>query len=196
MSASQTNNTVDKEWKRNLLEERTTLIDINREAARSFDQTMITLSAGALGLSLTFVRYIAPEPVSTIFLIISWICLILSMLSILISFMCTQYSCLNQIKIIDELIEGKTEFKDTSKNSNRWIKRTEIANITSVITFIIGVSLLAFFAINNLEVSTMSKNNSTNRPNREEKGVMLPNLPPRPSTPTPSPTPSEPSKPK
>jgi hypothetical protein len=43
-------------------DERNLLIDAKRDAARSFDQTMITLSGGALALSLTFVEKLAAIP--------------------------------------------------------------------------------------------------------------------------------------
>lgn len=43
-------------------EERKLLIDAKREAARSFDQTMIMLSAGTLGLSLTFIQQLPTKP--------------------------------------------------------------------------------------------------------------------------------------
>ena len=39
--------------------ERKVLIDGEWEAARSFDKAMLTLSAGALGLSITFIDKIA-----------------------------------------------------------------------------------------------------------------------------------------
>ena len=55
---------------------RVLLIDAKRDAARSFDQTVITLSAGALGISLTFAQQRATKPVKwRTFLSVAWILL-------------------------------------------------------------------------------------------------------------------------
>jgi len=44
------------------LEERKILIDSERETAQQFDKAILTLAAGALALSITFINQIAPEP--------------------------------------------------------------------------------------------------------------------------------------
>lgn len=55
------------------LAERKLLIDGEKESARTFDKAMLTLSAGALGLSITFIRYVAPHPRLKIVLFLAWL---------------------------------------------------------------------------------------------------------------------------
>ena len=59
-----------------------------QESAKSYDQAMLTLAAGALGLSVAFVKDIAPEPVSWSLpaLFAGWGCLAYSVLSVVRSF--------------------------------------------------------------------------------------------------------------
>jgi hypothetical protein len=53
------------------LEERKSLVDAEREGSRSFDKAILTLAAGAFGLSLTFIRQIVPNIESgTMFMLI------------------------------------------------------------------------------------------------------------------------------
>jgi hypothetical protein len=44
------------------LQERRLLIDLKVDSERTLDRTIITLSGGALALSMTFVNQIAPNP--------------------------------------------------------------------------------------------------------------------------------------
>jgi hypothetical protein len=43
------------------------------EAHRDFDKAIMSLSAGALGVSIAFVHSIAPDPRLTVFLRIAWV---------------------------------------------------------------------------------------------------------------------------
>ncbi len=43
------------------LDERKLLVDAKREGAQSFDKAILTLAAGAFGLSLTFIKEVAPD---------------------------------------------------------------------------------------------------------------------------------------
>lgn len=59
----------------------------SRESARAFYQAMITLSAGAIVVSVTFVEKIAPAPQHHLELLVaSWALFTLSLLAILIAF--------------------------------------------------------------------------------------------------------------
>ena len=73
-------------------EERAMLIQGESEAAMSLDRTMITLSAGALFLSITFVHDISPHPTHTPLLFSAWAMFMLSLLSIVISLIASQYA--------------------------------------------------------------------------------------------------------
>lgn len=68
---------IDKKSEENYqayLEERKILIDAERDTAQQFDKAILTLAAGALALSITFINQIAPQPIpnSICFLITAW----------------------------------------------------------------------------------------------------------------------------
>ena len=47
------------------LEERKLLVDAEREGARTFDKAILTLAAGALALSITFLEKVVPVAQAT-----------------------------------------------------------------------------------------------------------------------------------
>ena len=127
--------------------ERNLLIDAEREAARGFDKAMITLSAGALALSLTFVKNIAPSPSNHFLLFLAWAAFILSLLVILVSFLCSQAGMRRQRQIIDTDLMRVCRARD---QKNCWHKTVIRLNLVSMVSFVVGVILLALFAGLNL----------------------------------------------
>jgi len=109
------------------LEERKLLIDAEREGSRSFDKTILTLSAGAFGISLTFIRQIVPNiETGTLFLLIlGWTGFTISMLATLISFLTSQRACARQREILEENYFNKSDLFLTlplffSNKGNAW----------------------------------------------------------------------------
>lgn len=128
------------------LEERKQLISAERETAQQFDKAILTLAAGALALSITFINQIAPQPKpnSIYWLIIAWSFFCLSLLSTLISFLTSQVACRKQRDILDDKVSGKENNKNNKAAS--WTNRL---NYFSIAFFILGViSLIVFSAIN------------------------------------------------
>jgi TRAP-type C4-dicarboxylate transport system permease small subunit len=118
-------------------DERKLLIDVKRDAARSFDQTMITLSGGALALSLTFVQQLAEKPAQwRAVLIAAWLAFGTALVLILFSFLLFQYA-------IDARIDGKDQ---PASVWDRWTRR---ANWTSLVSFGSGVVTLLIFCLKN-----------------------------------------------
>jgi uncharacterized membrane protein len=118
-------------------DERKLLIDVKRDAARSFDQTMITLAAGALGLSLTFVQQLATKPATwRASLSAAWVCFGFALVSILISFIIFQYA-------VDARIDSREQV------ARRWDSWTRRANWTSLVSFTLGVVALLIFSVKN-----------------------------------------------
>ena len=135
------------------LEERKLLVDAKREGARSFDKAILTLAAGAFGLSLTFIRQIVPNagPDYMFCLILAWSGFCVSLLSTLISFLASQYACSRQIEILDEVyIDNQSEQDRKVKLKNEPAIWTRRLNILSICAFIVGVIFLATFSIVNL----------------------------------------------
>lgn len=133
------------------LEERSSLIDAKREGSLLFDKAILTLAAGAFGLSLTFIRQVAPNIIpETIFLLIcAWTMFCISLLSTLISFLTSQVACSKQIEIL-ETEDLDNQSNQDKKSYNKLSICTWRLNILSISTFIIGVISLAIFSIFNL----------------------------------------------
>jgi len=127
--------------------EREGLIDAEREAARSFDKAMITLSAGALALSIAFIRDIAPHPTKVLLLYSAWGAFGGSLFLILLSFLCSQSGMRRQRHILNECDEKGI---DRRSLKNRWRKLISCLNWLSAIVFLVGVVFLAFFVGCNL----------------------------------------------
>lgn len=131
------------------LDERRILIDLEKESSRSFDKAMLTLSAGALGLSITFIRQISPSPLPGTFgfLKVAWICFALSILTTLISFLLSQSAIRKQREILDQDYQKGSNVKE----QDNWLaSATNALNWVSVLFFTVGIGLLSWFSIENL----------------------------------------------
>lgn len=131
------------------LSERKMLIKTSQEGYRSFDKAVLTLAAGSFGLSLTFIKQIAPviKPASIYFLVTSWICFALSILCTLISFLASARACERQIEIAGEyfLTGGTAQApKNILSRVTLWL------NLFSIFAFIVGVGYIIIFSIINL----------------------------------------------
>jgi hypothetical protein len=133
------------------LEERKQLITAERDTAQQFDKAILTLAAGALALSITFINQIAPQPkpYSIYCLIIAWSFFCLSLLSTLISFLTSQAACRKQRDLLDEEI-SKNSKKSTNTEENNAALWTDKLNKLSIAFFILGVMFLIVFSAINL----------------------------------------------
>lgn len=124
------------------LQERRLLIDLQVDSARTLDRTILTLSGGALALSITFVNQIAPQPKSVWALSVAWGLFTLSLLLTLLSFLFSQYALDEALKDYD------ASYSNSPRNSlkNRYSGLTQKLNLFSVFSFVIAVSFLIFFA--------------------------------------------------
>ncbi len=137
------------------LDERKALIDAEHESARLFDKAILTLTSGAFGLSLAFIRQIVPSIKcgTKLFLIFGWMGFSLSLLSTLISFLISQFACRKQREILE--LEYSRDQKQNSQEDkqnikNKWACCTNRLNISSLVFFILGLIFLAVFVIINL----------------------------------------------
>jgi len=152
MSKLDSNSSKDFKYKA-YLEERKSLVDAKREGSRLFDKAILTLTAGAFGLSLTFIRQIVPsiKPETMFILIFAWIGFCISLLSTLISFLTSQSACLRQIEILEAEYLDDLSNQDKKNNfENKASDRTGRLNVISISAFIIGVIFLVIFSIFNL----------------------------------------------
>lgn len=131
------------------LAERMMLIELEKEASKKFDKAILTLSAGAFGLSITFIRQIAPNPLveSLAFLKYSWYSFCFSIVFTLLSFLLYQRAIKRQREILDMDQEGKLEAR-AQKNVVAFIANT--FSLFAAFLFIIGIFLLAKFSMLNI----------------------------------------------
>lgn len=176
--------------------ERTSLVEMEQKSADQHDKAILTLTAGALGLSLTFIDKIAPNPaVNTLWIVgVAWLSFIVSIFVILASFLTSQSACRRQRELLD--IEYSTS--EPPEELNTFADATRYLNVAAYTCFLIGVVFLASFSWVNLgkvknmsnEQKSPSVQNSSSGP-KEERGNVPPKLPAKPSTTTNSPKPTK-----
>lgn len=165
-----------------------------QESQRSYDQTVIALSGGALGISISFLDKVAPAPVAIAkpLLIASWIAWTLSLAAMLFSFFASTRALNEAIVCVDK---GQTVPIDTG-----WDRVTTWANAGGGLLLVIGVvCFLVFSTINFLQrkddpMSTQ-KTPSGLTHEKIEKGLNIPRPPsptsggtqPKPQPPAPTP---------
>ena len=133
------------------LDERKLLVKAMLEQSKLFGTHILTLAAGALGLSLTFIKDLVPNNPKVLFMLtIAWLGFWVSTCSTLSLFLVSQDACLRQIEIIGaDLKDSNQDRKNTRENKLAiWVRRLGIISITS---FIIGVIFLIYFTIYNLQ---------------------------------------------
>jgi len=114
------------------------------EVSGRYDKWILTLSGGALGLTITFLEKIAPIPkTETVWLLtFSWIIFVVSILSALISLLTSQ-SAIREVR--NCLDEGKD-----LKSSKCFSIITNILNWASALLFVLGAVCFCLFTLKNI----------------------------------------------
>ncbi|HOV99726.1 MAG TPA: hypothetical protein PK595_09190 [Bacteroidota bacterium] len=128
------------------LDERKLLIEGIKEGARTFDKAILALASGAFGVTVAFMKDIAPHPFPNTLCLLgwSWGLFSLSLVLILFSFLSSQKACKEQIDVSYNVIVLKKEEKTI------WTMVTTILNISSIIALIGAIILWGTFAYWNL----------------------------------------------
>lgn len=135
------------------LEERRRLIEARQRAEQRTDHLVTTGAAGALVLSITFLENIAPAPVATSrpFLIAAWaillVCLALNLASTIIS-----------RRAFDDAVDTFDRvFLEGEPGSAHSVASTLTGYLgwASAIAFVVGIALLAWFALLNVDFTAM-----------------------------------------
>lgn len=123
------------------------LVEAQQKSLEAFDKTILSLSGGALAISLVFVHDIIGdgEIRGSCLLFIAWVCWIVSMVSTLSSFLLSHHALR---KAIDQVDAGVIH---TNYPGGRFNYATHVANVLSFIAFVIGVILIVIFVSWNLE---------------------------------------------
>jgi hypothetical protein len=124
----------------------------------SFDQSLLTLSSGALGVSLAFIKDIVPlkEAVWIGLLFASWIAFALCIVTTVVSFLLSVKANKQQLGYIDEYyLHRKDDALDKHKTSGylRWLQR---CTWVAIILFVAGLFCTIIFACENVARFRMS----------------------------------------
>ncbi len=138
---------------------RNDLAELKAESIRSYDQALLTLSGGALGLSIAFIENLTTRPPSVpVVLVCAWILLTLALFSTLLSFYSSQIAFKKEIEDLD-VKHSKTITQNNKASlyhrAIEWLtdhsnKATETLNRLSALFFIVGIIFLVWFSSVNL----------------------------------------------
>jgi len=137
------------------LDERRLLVEGEVQVAARFDKSILTLSGGALLLSMTFIKHIVSgSPKDTWALIVAWISLGTAIAVMLISLLTSQKAYQQQRDILDK------QFGDSNGGSecNCWACGTKWLNRISITLFLVAIIFLGYFTIKNMEKSLGDQN--------------------------------------
>ncbi len=130
-----------------LYDHRKWLLGVSYDTSSSFDKMLTTLSAGALGLSVTFGQGKNVWPWS---LKVSWACFTASLLAMLFSFRTAGRELDRQVEGVDWKL-GHGEEEPIPKPRRPWYEvTTYVLNNTALMFLIAGICLLIAFAAMNV----------------------------------------------
>lgn len=114
-------------------------------SSASFDRAVTTLSAGALGLSITFVDQIAPsDPVSPGWLALAWVSFTVALVFSLYSSLTSEYAH----RALIQQIDADVPLGELKLGVLGWA--THVLNVASACLVGAGAGFLAYFAYVNL----------------------------------------------
>ncbi len=168
------------------LEERKALVQAEKEGSQQFDKAILTLAAGALAISITFINQITPHPKPETICILAWgwIAFGMSLIFTLVSFFTSQKACRRQRTILQYDFFDKKE-SELNEQKNNWAIGTKIFNFLSILAFVIGVIFLGSFSISNIGSleQDVVMSNGDNKKQVEKRGFVpqeSPKIEPKP----------------
>lgn len=142
-----------------------TLEDIKSET-ENFDRYLLTLSSGALGLSLAFIKDIVPlgSAIRIPWLITSWIAFLLCIVATLFSFQASIRALENTIPYLEDYyLKGNPDAFNKHLKSF-WVKAIDCCTYSAMIFFLAGlVFTMMFVGVNIRKVKSMSKEDATTK---------------------------------
>ncbi|MBW3565472.1 MAG: hypothetical protein KY459_12165 [Acidobacteria bacterium] len=124
--------------------ERNRLIDSKRQTSGSFDRAVLTLSSGAIALSVTFLQFTTPAADSLAYLNSAWLLFAIAILFILFSLLSSQKATEVEISYLDVWYHDWIHPNDQDRNM--YTQYTRWLNFGAAIAFFIAVFLFGLFA--------------------------------------------------
>lgn len=129
-----------------LIEDRKVLQQAYQKQSEAYDKAVLSLSGGALGLSMTFIRQIVHGPPNGILLLaLAWSGFAVSILAIFVSMLTSQWAVRRAVGQIDEGRAG------TGRTGGAFAIVTACLNVVACISLVFGIGLLVCFSLVNLE---------------------------------------------
>lgn len=147
MSDEQTQSPVDTSI---YLDHRKSLIALGNDQLKEYDKAILTLSAGALALSITFVKEIAGGRATAValpYIVSSWAFFTVAIILNVISYYLSWKDTTVEVRRIDEcMIDGKAYLY----KRNHYSTVTSGLNVLAFISFICGIISVGIFSYSNL----------------------------------------------
>jgi hypothetical protein len=152
-----------------LLEYRASLIPVRQKAQEEIDRQVLTISAAALGLSLTFYKDVLKEQIVSYgwLLRLAWICWIVAIGSVVLSMYLSAESVrLIRVKI-DEVLKAATSGEridaelDKAGYLHRWLLR--VLNPLNLSLFFVGILAFALVFLLNIDTSSHKQHKDETR---------------------------------
>ena len=121
------------------------LISADQTASRDYDKALLTLSAGALGVSIAFIHTVAPHPKDIAWLGLAWGLFALSLVCVVSSLLTSQHELREAIRKYDNRTDGDGL---AAASGSSW---TAKLNVGGGVVFLLGVVALVVFALLNLK---------------------------------------------
>lgn len=132
-------------------EYRNGLIQAEQKSQDDYDKSIVSLSGGALGLSIIFFKEVigGKTPLSPEILVFSWIAWAASIAAVVLSYFLSRLALRKAIEQTDE--------NDFTAGVGGWpAKLTAYTNALSGILFVVGIGLFITFSSKNIEGKNMS----------------------------------------
>lgn len=136
------------------LDFRNQLFTTLKEQWSYYEKLVVSITSGSLGLSVLFLKDIAPDPTHRPILYAAWAALVASLICTLVSWLTSAQAANERIAHVDLLLNANAEahprVSELQKSAERWNRVTVILTLAAGGTMILGMALLAAFAGINL----------------------------------------------
>jgi len=137
----------EKDWEKVKLDQINQIKKSRSRERNKLDNILLTLSAGTLSLSATFVGKFARNLIDKEFLFASWSFLILGLFGILLAYIFAEL----HFKYYESGVKNDL-FKSVDEAESNWRnKLVDIFNLFSFVAIVIGISIFVYFAYLNIK---------------------------------------------
>lgn len=135
----------DANYEASMEEYRRFLEQCETEATSDFDKTTVTLSGGAFGIAMAFLRDVPASTPKWAFHVFAgaMVALVVSLLGVLLSLMASRKSMRYELQCVD----GRREKRENEAAGGWWRSATEMFNWIALIFCICGIAALALFLV-------------------------------------------------